>query len=620
MNGRLSPEGALLILVSAIVSLGFASSTWILAAVALFFCLLIYRRLRMGKIPVLRRVWLYAGIVPFAIWFAAYPNPPGGFSPLFFCIPAWYLLYLALVEWRSVGRGGKDVFVLFDALAAVLLGTFEWSVSSLLAGAVAFAAFLFEIRPRKKIKSGLLFWLASLLLTLLALGGIWQMLQSARASWGKSARSMAWRQMGFSTVGELGSFAENYSGSQEGAVVLRIYSPRRPVYFKGISYGRYLPGKGLWKKWDVSKQLQTGPFVGNYGGFESGIPSADSNPVWVRSSLVLRNVLFAPPGAAGVAVKEFDSIPYFAGDFFSVEGNMPGDWYYWDGVRSRDLAVQDTLWTAYPKNLEAFLDSAVVAMALDDSPDSLFGNLQKMKAYFQKNYSYSLRVPLSGSEDPLRTFVRMRSGFCEYFASFGTLLLRRLGVQARYTTGFAYPEKMDDYWIFCRRNAHAWIEFRDADGYWNIFDPTPVSVRALGKELSFFGMWWERIRGNGALFWHRLTEGSWRESVDAFGTWTGNFVRTRLFWVILGLSISGGILGWAVRNILRRRKKFSASEQVLRWQLLLFRAEKSLASQGFVRKRGETVNAFFARIPKNAKTEKALNWLLSYNSGRWKKL
>ncbi len=609
-----------MILVASIVSLGFASSAWILAVFALLFCLLIYRRLRMGKISVLRRVLLYVGILPFAIWFAAYPNPPGGFSPLFFCIPAWYLLYLALMEWRSVGRGGKNVFVLFDALAAVLLGTFEWNIPSLVTGTVAFCAFLFEIRPRKQMKNGLFFWLTSFLLTFFAFAGIWHMLQSARASWGKSARGTAWRQMGFSNVGELGSFAENYSESQDGAVVFRIYSPRRPVYFKGISYGRYLSGKGLWKKWEHSRQLQTGPFVGNYGGFESGIPAADSSPVWVRSSLPLRNVLFAPPGAAGVAIKEFDSIPYFAGDFFSVEGNMPGDWYYWDGVRARDLTVQDTLWTACPKDLEAFLDSAALAMNLVNSPDSLLGNLQKMKTYFQKNYSYSLQVPLSGNEDPLRTFARRRSGFCEYFASFSTLLLRRLGVQARYTTGFAYPEKWDDYWVFRRRNAHAWVEFRDADGFWNVFDPTPVSARAVGKEQSFFGIWWERIRGKGLLLLHKLTEGAWRESVDAFGTWTGSFVRSRTFFMILGVVISGGILGWAVRNGLRRRKRRSASETIVHWQLLLSRAEKSLAAQGFIRKPGETVNAFFARIPNHAKTEKALDWLSSYNSGRWKKV
>ena len=124
-----SNEAALVILVAAIFALWSASQIMQLAVLALLFCLWTYRRLRLGKAVKLRRIWLYLGMIPFAIWFAAFRSTPGGFSPLFFYIPAWYFLYLALVEWLCVGRGGRMVFVWFDAFVVFTLSSFEASAA-----------------------------------------------------------------------------------------------------------------------------------------------------------------------------------------------------------------------------------------------------------------------------------------------------------------------------------------------------------------------------------------------------------------------------------------------------------------------------------------------------------
>lgn len=616
MKWRVSHESSLLILAAASVSLWSASGAWPLAVTALLYCLLTYRRLRSGNVPVLRRALLYAGILPFALWFASID----GYSPFFFYIPAWYLLYLAILEWRSVGNGGKSVFVLFDAAAALALSSFEWNPGSLVACLFAVSVFLLSVRPKRDFKAWAFFLSISVAVSAGAAFGIWRGKDAFRRAFSMRAaeNSGDFGLMGFSNVGRLGSFSKDYSGRREGEVVFRVYSDRMPVYFKGVAYLHYLPGSGLWKKSSRFRELQTGRFVGNYGGFESGNPRADSVPVWVRSGISLRSVLFAPSGAAGVAVRDVDSIPYFDGDFFSVDGDSPRDWYYWDGERVLDTSRTDSAWKSVPESLVGFLDSAARSMGLSDSPDSVRSNLKKMAACFREKFAYSLEVPRTSREDPLETFVRLRSGFCEYFASLGTLLLRKMDVPARYVTGFAYPERVGGHWVFRRRNAHAWVEFRDAEGFWNVFDPTPSNSRPEVLSGSSPAILWERVRGSLSLFFHELTEGTWRKAVDSFGTWTASALESSSFKIAAALfAFCAGLWIFVRRRLRRRRELLDASGRALRFRILLERAEKDLASQGFVRAPGETVSVFAKRIPLNGKTDGDLKMLAKYNAERW---
>ena len=616
-----SNEGALIILVAALVALFSVSQVLLLAFLALGFSLWGYRRLRLGKPVKLHRIWLYLGILPFAIWFVAFPNAPGTFSPLFIYIPAWYFLYIAVVEWMCLGRGGRIVFVWFDAFVVLFLSSFEWNVTAAVAFAVALGSFLIDVRSRKSLK----LWLFFLALSVLGFAVLSQLILQARAI-GRSTRAERYESyyqnrslMGFSKVGKLGTFGLNYSDRLERSVVFRIYSKRMPVYLKGIAYERYLPGVGLWKQSDRHRFLQTGRFVGDYGGFENG-EAVDSNAVWIRSSLALEDALFAPPGAAGVAIQGPDSIPYYAGDFYQMEGNAPRDWYYWDGVRTRDsLAFSDTAWLGVPSSLEGLLDSASKEMGLSMSRDSLYSNLKKMRSAFREKFVYSLHLPLSKREDPLRTFYRTRQGFCEYFASFSTLLLRRMGIPARYATGFAYPEPGSGYWIFYRRNAHAWVEFLDSEGFWNTFDPTPMTARPVGKDATLLERYAERFRSAASLFFHELTEGRWRASLDALGNWTSRLLES--LWLRIGLFlILVGLVAW--RIVLRlqkiRKDRENISLRILELRKSLKKAESGLRSLGYVREPGETVQKFMQRIPNTPKTASYSKMLRSYCEERWK--
>ena len=100
-------------------------------------------------------------------------------------------------------------------------------------------------------------------------------------------------------------------------------------------------------------------------------------------------------------------------------------------------------------------------------------------------YSYSLNSDnFHGSESPLYTFLfETKSGHCAMYASSMCLLLRYMGVPARYVTGFTVggdncTETSDGYkYTVLQKNLHAWVEvYFDGIG-WIPYDPTPTADR-----------------------------------------------------------------------------------------------------------------------------------------------
>ena len=75
-------------------------------------------------------------------------------------------------------------------------------------------------------------------------------------------------------------------------------------------------------------------------------------------------------------------------------------------------------------------------------------------------YAYTLDLSGPSPADPLAYFLfDRRAGHCEYFAAAMTVMLRNLGVPARYVNGYLSGEYNDlggDY-IVRARDAHSWV-------------------------------------------------------------------------------------------------------------------------------------------------------------------
>ena len=110
---------------------------------------------------------------------------------------------------------------------------------------------------------------------------------------------------------------------------------------------------------------------------------------------------------------------------------------------------------------------------------------QSIEQYLSQNYTYTLDLVGMRSESPIDDFLfRTRRGHCEYFASAMVLMLRTLGIPARFTTGYLGGDysPFEGYYVVRQRDAHAWVEAYVPDrGGWVTFDPTPPAGRPVTR-------------------------------------------------------------------------------------------------------------------------------------------
>jgi hypothetical protein len=100
-----------------------------------------------------------------------------------------------------------------------------------------------------------------------------------------------------------------------------------------------------------------------------------------------------------------------------------------------------------------------------------------------------------------------RSGHCEYFASAMTVMLRAVGIPARYATGFLPGEYNDlggDY-IIRESDAHTWVEVYFPSYGWITFDPTPGGAEQRHGMFDRFSLYWD---------WFQFAWGEWVINYD----------------------------------------------------------------------------------------------------------
>ncbi len=179
------------------------------------------------------------------------------------------------------------------------------------------------------------------------------------------------------------------------------------------------------------------------------------------------------------------------------------------------------------------LDPRVKKLAEDITAHSTsdYDKAANIRRYLIANYAYTLNLTNAG-KDPLAYFLfTRRAGHCEYFATAMTIMLRSVGVPARYVTGFLPGEYNDlggDY-IIRGSDAHAWVEVYFSGYGWLTFDPTPPGNESRGL-FGRFGLYWDwfQLSWNEWVinydFSHQLTLGrnardstrSWNERAHAF--------------------------------------------------------------------------------------------------------
>lgn len=125
-----------------------------------------------------------------------------------------------------------------------------------------------------------------------------------------------------------------------------------------------------------------------------------------------------------------------------------------------------------------------LAFAVTAGAPTVYDKVRALERWLGANTRYSLDAPSSpDGVDAVDHFLfASRLGWCEQVASSLTVMLRSVGIPARFTTGFVTGERhpVSGRYVVRERDAHAWVEVYFPGVGWQGFDPT-ASVPLAGE-------------------------------------------------------------------------------------------------------------------------------------------
>jgi transglutaminase-like putative cysteine protease len=236
------------------------------------------------------------------------------------------------------------------------------------------------------------------------------------------------------------------------------------------------------------------------------------------------------------------------------------------------------------------LEQVIAEEQLNNLP--LDEQMVRLRTFFQNKFTYrSWQEPgkfSSTNQTPLTRFLLgSRAGHCEYFATATVLLLRELGVPARYGVGFAVHEGSGKKYVVRERDAHAWCLVWDASAErWKDFDTTP-------------GSWVEAEAKNGTPLEFVLDLWSWVGFQVSKVRWGQAQLRQYLLWSLIPVLV---VLLYQILFRTRRQKHRPARDTAMPmtgWPGLdseFYELEKRLAARGSVRQPGEPLSDWLRRV------------------------
>ena len=195
--------------------------------------------------------------------------------------------------------------------------------------------------------------------------------------------------------------------------------------------------------------------------------------------------------------------------FGSAGGVTYGAWSYLEGpfvhseIRADPLAESSKLEYLELPSLDPRIRELATSWAATARDPA--GKAAAIEQHLRRDYSYSLKLLSSKTQDPLAHFLfERRAGHCEYFASAMAVMLRSIAIPSRVVTGFqsGIYNPISGLQVIRASDAHSWVEAYLPGSGWATFDPTPPDPDALRTTV------WTRV----ALYMD-AAETFWREWV-----------------------------------------------------------------------------------------------------------
>ncbi|MDI7276831.1 MAG: transglutaminase domain-containing protein, partial [Anaerolineae bacterium] len=224
-----------------------------------------------------------------------------------------------------------------------------------------------------------------------------------------------------------------------------------------------------------------------------------------------------------------------------------------------------------PEVPQRVLDLAAELVATAQTP---YDKALAIEQHF-RHYDYDLEIsaPPEGHDVVDYLLFVTRRGYCDYYATAMVVMLRAVGVPARYAAGYAtgYYDYNRRAYVIAERDAHAWVEVYFPGYGWVEFEPTPYRTafaRPAGGELP---MW------------------PTPEPQDALPSEGGRAMGALLVVAVAVVALGGFF--WGVLTLIRARRTFSAGRLAVQIYARMVRwAERSRLGP----ERGETPREFGA--------------------------
>lgn len=232
-----------------------------------------------------------------------------------------------------------------------------------------------------------------------------------------------------------------------------------------------------------------------------------------------------------------------------------------------------------PTNEIPALDAVIGELGLRDK--SRREVLNSLSEFFETKFTYRMWQDADNEDDstnsPLSRFLlKTRAGHCEYFATATVLLLRDLGIPARYAVGYSVHESQWSGYVVRQSDSHAWCLVWDDDRkIWEDFDTTPgngVEERPNRASTWFADAWW------------------WAHFQVSKIRWGQTHLRN---YILMGLvPVLALLLFQIVRQRRRVHGKNLGARRAVAWPGLdseFYQIEKELAERGLMRGVNETL-------------------------------
>ncbi len=555
------------------------------------------------------------------------------------------VLAQVVMLWLRYPRGLPRSGALLGAVAVLCAGNFlptrpeEWAYRALAAGYVLLMGLFFLSRQerlrrvRRGLAAGVIMSVAAGIGMLLAI-----LASQAMNRYGTDAMNFflkyhPWNQA-FQPGADnhhptLDSISSMRLGRRSRAVVLRVYSDRRPGYLRGAVYDYF--EQSSW-----SRSLPGDSVAGRTQGPDG--PDSPAGPVfairpadgpWARMEIWRdpdsRLGLFTTlrTGYVAAPVQSIYVGPHATARSEQLPSGVNVELL--EG-RAHAVAATPTVVNAclhVPPELRGQLEA--LAGQLFDASDSAERKVAAVQRYFRNQYRYKLGIAIPFDADPMAWFLSEKPpAHCEFFAAAATLVLRAGGVPARYVTGFVAREwnEAGGYWIARNKDAHAWAEAYDpATRRWVTVEATPAQgVPGDEKTPLLAGL---IDAAEQALL--SLRTAQFRHGIKGVAMWLARafvvllslLVTTWVGWLILAVLVAwlGPRSIRRLGRLLRRGRRRPVDPQIQAMRRLLGSMDRRVARLGLARRDGETLHRFAARI--EPRDPAAAAWYIAYARRRY---